>query len=100
MTDWLAKLFTRWNKNVYEPEFRILLVVPQFFTAGIGLYGFGLSMANNDAPAVAAVFFGFVTFALIMGACATGTYVVSLMCHYLDCGYLTISGGCLPKFGD
>ena len=71
---------------MYEPEFRILLVVPQFFTAGIGLYGFGLSVADGDAPAVAAVFFGFVTFALIMGACATGTYVVRWTCHYFDCG--------------
>jgi len=41
-----AKLLTKWNKGVYEPEFRVLLVVPMLIFGGIGLYGFGITAGD------------------------------------------------------
>lgn len=41
LSDSSAKWLTKKNKGVYEPEFRILLVIPQLLFGGIGLYGFG-----------------------------------------------------------
>lgn len=41
LSDSSAKWLTKRNKGVYEPEFRIWLVVPQLLLGGIGLYGFG-----------------------------------------------------------
>jgi hypothetical protein len=76
LSDWLCKIMTRANNNVYEPEFRIVLVGLQIIGAAIGLIPFGYSVDNGDSYYVSIVLFGFVTFALIMGATATGTYIV------------------------
>jgi len=76
LSDWLCKVMTRANNNVYEPEFRIVLVGLQIIGAAIGLVPFGYSVDNGDSYYVSIVLFGFVTFALIMGATATGTYIV------------------------
>jgi hypothetical protein len=61
---------------VYEPEFRILLVVFQLVGAAVGLFPFGVSVDQNWSYYTSIVFFGFVTFAFIMGATATGTYII------------------------
>lgn len=34
------------NKGVYEPEFRIVLVVAQMVFGSAGLYGFGITASN------------------------------------------------------
>jgi hypothetical protein len=67
---------TRANNNVYEPEFRIVLVILQIIGAAVGLIPFGYSVDHGDSYYVSIVLFAFVTFALIMGATATGTYIV------------------------
>ena len=36
MSDWSAKFLTRLNKGVYEPEFRIILVIPQMIVGCLG----------------------------------------------------------------
>ena len=53
-----------------------MLVVFQLVGAAIGLFPFGVSVEDNWSYYVSIVLFGFVTFALIMGATATGTYIV------------------------
>ena len=79
MSDRSAKWLTRLNKGVYEPEFRLILVIPQMIfgclgwsilpssrsqmlmCVRVGLFGFGFTMANlkkyDYPPSV--VFFGF-----------------------------------------
>jgi hypothetical protein len=76
LSDWLCKIMTKANNNVFEPEFRIVLVVLQLIGAAIGLIPFGYSVDQGWSYYVSIVLFGFVTFALIMGATATGTYIV------------------------
>ncbi|CAF9904363.1 MAG: hypothetical protein ALECFALPRED_007536 [Alectoria fallacina] len=46
LADWSAKIMIRKNKGVFEPEFRIVLVVAQLVFGCAGLYGFGIT-ANN-----------------------------------------------------
>ena len=46
LADWGAKWMTRRNKGIFEPEFRILLVVPQLIFGCAGLYGFGITAAK------------------------------------------------------
>src|SRR5271156_2657969 len=64
------------NNNIYEPEFRILLVILQTLGAAIGMFPFGHSVDQGWSYYISISLFAFVTFALIMGATATGTYVV------------------------
>ena len=46
LADWSAKYLTRKNNGIYEPEFRIWLVVPQFVFGCAGLYGFGVTASR------------------------------------------------------
>lgn len=46
--DWSAKVLTRKNNGVYEPEFRIVLVIPQLIFGCTGLYLFGVTSANLE----------------------------------------------------
>jgi len=41
--DWSAKALTRLNGGIYEPEFRILLVIPQLVFGVMGLFGFAVT---------------------------------------------------------
>ena len=67
---------TKANNGVFEPEFRIVLVVFQLVGAAIGLFPFGFSVDEHWSYYISIGLFAFVTFALIMGATATGTYIV------------------------
>ena len=46
LADWSAKIMTRHNKGIYEPEFRIVLVLAQLVFGCVGLYGFGAAADN------------------------------------------------------
>ena len=46
LADWSAKYMTRKNNGIYEPEFRIILVIPQFIFGIAGLYGFGATASQ------------------------------------------------------
>lgn len=78
LADSSAKWMTRWNSGVYEPEFRMILVVPQLVLGSIGLYGFGFTAADTYrygwiGPCV---FFGFEVAGMVCGAVASGLYIV------------------------
>jgi MFS family permease len=78
--DWSVKYMTRLNKGIYEPEFRILLVLPMMIIGGIGLYGFGITaselMTFKYGYAVPLVFFGFEVAGMVIGAVASSLYIV------------------------
>ena len=77
MADYVPKLLTRWNGGVYEPEFRMVLVIPQLLLGCIGLYGFGWTAADNfkyswPGPAVC---FGLEVAGMVCGAVASALYI-------------------------
>ncbi|KAK7203590.1 major facilitator superfamily domain-containing protein [Myxozyma melibiosi] len=77
LSDYLAKLLSRRNNNVYEPEFRVLLVIPQFVCGVVGIWGFGAT-ANNlykYSKYLPPFFFGVETCGMIIGAVASGAYI-------------------------
>jgi MFS family permease len=46
LSDWSAKFLTRKNGGIYEPEFRLILVIPQLVFGCTGLFGFGITAAK------------------------------------------------------
>ncbi|KAF7549257.1 hypothetical protein G7046_g8408 [Stylonectria norvegica] len=80
LADSSAKYLTKLNKGVYEPEFRILLVIPMFVLGSIGLYGFGISandvISGKFSYYVPLVFFGFEVAGMVIGAVASSLYIV------------------------
>lgn len=77
MADSVPRLLTRWNGGVYEPEFRMVLVIPQLFLGCIGLYGFGWTSGDQfryswPGPAVC---FGLEIAGMVCGAVASALYI-------------------------
>ncbi|KAK1448425.1 major facilitator superfamily transporter, partial [Colletotrichum cuscutae] len=79
-SDWSAKFLTRRNNGIYEPEFRIVMVLPMFVIGSIGLYGFGVTSAGLSAReyhySIPLVFFGFEVAGMVIGAVASSLYIV------------------------
>ncbi|KAG5290186.1 MFS transporter [Histoplasma ohiense] len=78
LSDYTAKLLIKLNRGIYEPEFRIVLVLFQLIFSAMGLYGFGITTENvgRFGYVVPDVFFGFVIVGMVMGAVASALYVV------------------------
>jgi hypothetical protein len=78
LSDSSAKLLTRWNNGVYEPEFRMVLVVPQMVLGGAGLYGYGWTAADPVRYGWfwPDFFFALVVTGMVCGAVASALYIV------------------------
>ncbi|KAF2876293.1 MFS transporter-like protein [Massariosphaeria phaeospora] len=78
VSDWSASLLTRRNRGVYEPEFRMVLVVPQLVLGCAGLYGFGYTSA--DALRYGwfwpDFFFALEVMGMVCGAVGSALYIV------------------------
>jgi MFS family permease len=78
MSDPSARWLTKRNKGVYEPEFRLVLVIPQLIFGCAGLYGFGIT-ANNTVKYGwfwPDFFFALVVMGMVLGAVASALYIV------------------------
>ncbi|GAP90502.1 putative major facilitator superfamily transporter [Rosellinia necatrix] len=80
LADWSAKALTRLNGGIYEPEFRILLVIPQLVFGVTGLFGFAITaqgaLEGQFHWVVPIVFFGFEVAGTVIGAVASSLYIV------------------------
>ncbi|KAL9605116.1 MAG: hypothetical protein Q9219_000050 [cf. Caloplaca sp. 3 TL-2023] len=78
LADWSTKLMIKRNKGVYEPEFRIVLVVVQLVFGCAGLYGFGVTGANVGRYGwfLPDMFFAFTVGGMVLGAVASALYIV------------------------
>jgi MFS family permease len=78
ISDPSARWLTKRNKGVYEPEFRLVLVIPQLIFGCAGLYGFGIT-ANNTVKYGwfwPDFFFALVVMGMVLGAVASALYIV------------------------
>ena len=78
LADSSAKWLTRRNGGVYEPEFRMVLVIPQLIFGCAGLYGFGI--VANDVRRYGGFwpdfFFALEVIGMVLGAVASALYIV------------------------
>jgi len=78
LADSSAAWLTRRNGGVYEPEFRIPLVVLQLVFGCAGLFGFGITAADTSRYGWVwpDFFFGLEVAGMVVGAVASALYVV------------------------
>ncbi|KAL5345207.1 hypothetical protein ACLOAV_009577 [Pseudogymnoascus australis] len=78
LADWSAKFMTRRNGGIYEPEFRIVLVIPQLVFGCAGLYGFGIVATDQDRFhwAWAVFFYCLEVMGMVVGAVASSLYII------------------------
>lgn len=72
------RIMIRLNHGNYEPEFRLLLVLPMAIFCGAGLYGFGITSNNilRYGWAIPDAFFLLSTVGMVMGAVASSLYII------------------------
>ena len=78
LADWTAKVMTRRNKGVFEPEFRIVLVLAQLVFGCAGLYGFGITSHNVSRYGWfwPDFFYALEVMGMVLGAVASALYIV------------------------
>lgn len=78
LADWSAKFMTKRNKGIYEPEFRILLVIPQLIFGCAGLYLFGVTASRlvDFHWAIPIFAFGLQVCGMVIGAVSASLYIV------------------------
>ena len=78
LSDWSTKVMIQRNKGVYEPEFRIVLVIAQLIFGCAGLYGFGITAARVTKYGWfwPDFFFALEVMGMVLGAVASALYIV------------------------
>ena len=80
LSDWSARFMTKLNGGVYEPEFRIVLVIPQLIFGCAGLFGWGITvdgLLHSEYPyPVPLTFFALEVAGMVIGAVASSLYIV------------------------
>jgi len=80
LSDWWPKWCARRNGGVFEPEFRLVLLVPVLCVGIPGLFGFGYYASRSDVKWVAASCIqGLIAFASVLSASVSFNYVLD--CH-------------------
>lgn len=74
--DALARYMVKKNHGVYEPEFRLLMLIPSSFFICFGLFGYGWSTKNLDPWIAPVIFFGCLSYGSSMACTSAITYVV------------------------
>ncbi|KAK0717902.1 major facilitator superfamily domain-containing protein [Lasiosphaeria miniovina] len=80
LSDWTAKFMTKRNGGIYEPEFRLLLVIPQMIFGCAGLYGWGITVdgivTRRYTYIPPLIFFALEVAGMVIGAVASSLYIV------------------------
>lgn len=74
--DALARFMVKRNHGVYEPEFRLLMLIPSSLFICFGLFGYGWSTEDLDPWIAPVIFFGCLSYGSSMACTSAITYVV------------------------
>lgn len=76
LCDLIVSVMTKLKKGIYEPEFRLLLMIPAVIIGGIGYFGFGWSIENGHPWIVPVILYGLTGMGGVYLAIPVYTYVV------------------------
>ncbi|CDK29889.1 unnamed protein product [Kuraishia capsulata CBS 1993] len=91
LSDILVRKMVDRNDGVYEPEFRLVMIIPVFFTVVIGLMGFGWATQAHDLWIVPVVFFGILGFGCSLASTTAITYTVDCYRVFAAEGLVTLN---------
>lgn len=74
--DRLTRLLVSKNNGIYEPEFRLVMLIPATFFISFGLMGFGWSSYEKDLWIGPVIFFGCVSFGCSIASTTAITFSV------------------------
>ncbi|TQS35056.1 hypothetical protein Golomagni_04534 [Golovinomyces magnicellulatus] len=90
-SDFIVQDMAKRNKNIYEPEFRLVMAIPITITTVMGLVGLGWSVEVVDHWIVPTLFFGIVSFGCSLGAATSMTFCVDSYQEYAGEALVTLN---------
>jgi MFS family permease len=77
--DFVAKAMSRRNNGIYEPEFRLIIIVVTLTLGGMSFFGFGMSLQAQDPWIGSVIFYGLQYFSVGFMSIAVYGYITD--CH-------------------
>ncbi|KAG5986781.1 hypothetical protein E4U54_005267, partial [Claviceps lovelessii] len=91
ISDVIVRAMSRRNGGLYEPEFRLVMVIPITIATCIGLMGFGWSAEAGDHWIVPTIFFGVLSFGCSLGSTTAITFCVDSYRQYAGEALVTLN---------
>jgi len=91
VSDIIVRAMSRRNGGLYEPEFRLAMVIPIAVSTTVGLMGFGWSIEERDHWIVPTIFFGIVSFGCSLGSTTSITFCVDSYRQYAGEALVTLN---------
>lgn len=76
VSDPITKFLSKKNQGIYEPEFRLVLVIGVFVTSLLGYFLFGNLITEGKSPVVISTVWGIAVASMQFCSVAVGTYMV------------------------
>ncbi|KAF5604554.1 transporter HOL1 [Fusarium subglutinans] len=74
MSDLAAHYMSAFNGGLYEPEFRLVVIVPSAITMAVGAFGLGDAIEHSKSTMVCCVFLALINFGVGAGCTGIVTY--------------------------
>ncbi|KAM0717839.1 hypothetical protein Q7P37_006171 [Cladosporium fusiforme] len=91
VSDIVVRYMARRNGGIYEPEFRLVLVIPIAISTVAGLMGFGWSVEERNNWIVPTVFFGIISFGCSLGSTISISFAVDSYRQYAGEALVTLN---------
>ncbi|KAG9234149.1 major facilitator superfamily domain-containing protein [Amylocarpus encephaloides] len=99
LNDWLCLYFAKRNRGVYEPEFRLVLMVPVFVLGVVGFFGFGATVENKTHWMGPVLTFGLANMSMAFAGGCTFGYVIDSYEDLSEEAFVAINARNLLTFG-
>ncbi|KAH3145986.1 hypothetical protein LV164_006138 [Aspergillus fumigatus] len=83
VSDPVARALARRNRGVYEPEFRLVLIIPMLIASALGWFLFGNLVVAGTSPSVIAVVWAITTISRQFGMTTIGAYILDGISKHL-----------------
>ncbi|KAH7906864.1 major facilitator superfamily domain-containing protein [Hygrophoropsis aurantiaca] len=91
LSDWSVTWLARRNNGIYEPEFRLFMIIPLLVATTIGWFGWAISANLLELWIGPAVFYSLLNFGQAVGSVAVVSYVVDAHPNYAPEAFATVN---------
>ncbi|KAM7218614.1 serine/threonine kinase 16 [Rhypophila decipiens] len=99
LNDWICIYLTKKNRGIYEPEFRLPLMIVAVILGVVGFYGFGAAVEYETHWSGPVLCFGFANMSLVFASTCVFGYVVDSYRTLNEEAFVAINARNLLTFG-